>query len=164
MSDFESSPEPTTMARNDGAVLWSDARLLGFGPLDDTHQEFYQVTFRLLTCNGAGALSAIARFEAHARQHFQQEEEWMITTNFPASGCHVDEHAAVLKSVVEVRQAMEDGRADESLAHDLARELFTWFPGHADYLDSALAAWMAKRQYGGQPVVVRRSVAHPGSA
>jgi hypothetical protein len=42
--------------------------------------------------------------------------------------------------------------------HDFAGYLFEWFPGHADYLDSALAAWMTKRRFGGKPVVLRRSV------
>jgi hypothetical protein len=36
--------------------------------------------------------------------------------------------------------------------------LFEWFPGHADYLDSALAAWMTKQTMGGKPVVFRRSI------
>ncbi|KWT98735.1 hypothetical protein APY03_0047 [Variovorax sp. WDL1] len=31
---------------------------------------------------------------------------------------------------------------------------------HADYLDSALAAWMCKQQFGGKPVVLHR----PGGA
>ena len=35
-------------------------------------------------------------------------------------------------------------------------ELERWFPGHADYLDSALAAWMFKREFGGKPVVLHR--------
>lgn len=148
--------DAATRARDDADIVWSDARLLGYGPLDATHKEFYQVAFRLLTCDTAGAPVAIALFEAHARHHFEQEESWMASTRFPASGCHIDEHAAVLRSVCEVREALAEGRADESLAHDLARHLLAWFPGHADYLDSALAAWMVKRQYGGQPVVVRR--------
>jgi hypothetical protein len=31
-------------------------------------------------------------------------------------------------------------------------------PGHADYLDSALAAWMSKQIDGGKPVVLRRKL------
>lgn len=79
----------------------------------------------------------------------------MQGTGFPAADCHIDEHEAVLKSVREVRQALADG-TDAELARDLARELVRWFPGHADYLDSALSQWMVKRQHGGAPVVLRR--------
>ena len=44
---------------------------------------------------------------------------------------------------------------------DAAEHLLAWFPGHADYLDSALAHWMCKQRLGGKPVVLRRGVAHP---
>lgn len=145
-----------TLPAHDTSLVWSDARLLGFGPMDETHEEFYRVTFRLLTCDAAGAAAALSDFEDHARQHFELEEGWMVSTAFPPRDCHIDEHAAVLKSVSEVRQALAEGRANETLVHDLALHLFRWFPGHAGHLDSALAAWMSKLRFGGKPVVVRR--------
>ena len=80
----------------------------------------------------------------------------MQDTAFPAASCHADEHAAVLASVREVRSAVDEGRAGAELLHRLAEHLFDWFPAHADYMDSALAAWMCKRSLGGQPVVLRR--------
>jgi hemerythrin len=146
--------------RNDGdnSFAWSDARLLGYKPMDDTHQEFYDVTFRLLTCDAGTAQAAMAAFEAHAVSHFGQEEEWMRATAFPPTDCHADEHAAVLKSTREVRAALAEGRAGPELVHDFALHLFQWFPGHADYLDSALVAWISKKAYGGKPVVLRRKV------
>ncbi len=150
----EEAPRPA----GDADVLWSDARLLGFAPMDRTHEEFYRVAFDLLTTDDARAAPAIAAFEAHAVEHFELEERWMRETGFPARDCHADEHAAVLASVREVRAEVEAGRAGAALLHRLAEQLFAWFPGHADYLDSALAAWMSKRVLGGQPVVLRRSL------
>lgn len=142
--------------QSDTSFIWSDARLLGFKPMDETHEEFFLVAFKLLTCDEAGAPKALEDFEAHAVSHFGQEEEWMVSTGFPPRDCHMDEHAAVLKSTREVREAFTSGQAGLELVHDFAMHLFQWFPGHADYLDSALAAWMAKRTYGGKPVVLRR--------
>lgn len=144
--------------RADTSLLWSDARRLGFTPMDETHEEFYRVSFDLLTCTAATAAAAMEAFERHAQAHFQQEEDWMRQTDFPPRDCHIDEHAAVMQSVREVREGLAAGRLDEAVVQDLARHLFEWFPGHADYLDSALAAWMSKRQYGGQPVVLRRAL------
>lgn len=40
----------------------------------------------------------------------------------------------------------------------LAQALAVWFPGQADYLDSALAQWMVKKQLGAIPVVVRKNL------
>jgi hemerythrin-like metal-binding protein len=158
------APEPQLRDANaprnasDSSFLWSDARLLGYQPMDDTHKEFYDVAFRLLTCDDSNVLSALEAFEQHAVSHFGQEEEWMRSTNFPPAECHVDEHAAVLKSTREVLAAVREGRAGADLVHDFAIHLFQWFPGHADYLDSALSAWMSKRTYGGKPVVLRRKL------
>lgn len=143
---------------SDSSFVWSDARLLGYKPIDDTHKEFYDVAFRLLTCDARSAESAMAAFEAHAVSHFGQEEDWMRSTAFPAADCHIEEHAAALKSTREVRAALTEGRAGVELVHDFATYLFQWFPGHADYLDSALSAWMSKKAYGGKPVVLRRKL------
>jgi hemerythrin len=143
---------------SDSSFAWSDARLLGYKPMDDTHKEFFDVAFRLVICDSGNAEAALAAFESHAVSHFGQEEDWMHSTAFPATNCHVEEHAAVLKSTRELRAALMEGRAGVGLVHDFAIHLFQWFPGHADYLDSALAAWMSKKTYGGKPVVLRRKL------
>ena len=85
----------------------------------------------------------LAAFAAHAESHFNDELKWMKATDFPSTDCHVDEHNAVLKSVHEVQEVVAKGRFE--VARDLARELVRWFPGHADYLDSALAHWVIKK-------------------
>lgn len=88
----------------DNSLVWSDARLLGFTPMDETHMEFYDVALRLVTCTDTSALAAIEEFEKHAVSHFEQEEEWMRATNFPPRECHIKEHDGVLKSVREVKR------------------------------------------------------------
>jgi hemerythrin-like metal-binding protein len=149
-----SAPTPP----GDNNLSWSDARLLGFTQMDEVHKEFYAVTLKLVTCTDATAEAAIDEFERHAISHFEQEDEWMRSTNFPSRDCHIDEHAAVLTSVGEVKEAVGLGRAGAELVRDIGMHLFDWFPGHADYLDSALAAWMTKRTMGGKPVVLRRKI------
>jgi hemerythrin len=63
---------------------------------------------------------------------------------------------AVLKSVAEVQELVAAG--DHAICHRLVQELNDWFPGHADYLDSALAHWMVKQRFGGKPLVLRRTL------
>ncbi|MGF6981889.1 hemerythrin [Paraburkholderia atlantica] len=158
MTDSVLKDVEAPVRESDNSLLWSDARLLGFTPMDDVHKEFYEVALRLVTCTHASALAAIEEFEKHAVSHFEQEDEWMRTTNFPPRDCHIEEHEAVLKSVREVKAAVEAGQAGSALVHDIGMHLYNWFPGHADYLDSALAAWMTKQTMGGKPVVLRRTI------
>jgi hemerythrin-like metal-binding protein len=140
------------------SFVWSDARLLGFGPMDSTHEEFYQVTFALMTSDEKSATQRLAVFESHALSHFEQEAEWMKASAFPGMECHLDEHSAVLQTTTEIRRAFESGNCDVATVHDFAIHLFSWFPGHADFMDSALASWMTQKKHGGRPVVLRRSL------
>lgn len=163
MTDQTSTRTPARNAdapapASDNSLVWSDARLLGFPQMDDVHKEFYTVALQLVISTDATAAAAIDAFEKHAISHFEQEDEWMRSTNFPPRDCHIDEHAAVLKSVAEVKEAVAQGRAGAELVRDIGMHLFDWFPGHADYLDSALAAWMTKQTMGGKPVVLRRKI------
>ena len=83
----------------------------------------------------------------------------MRETGFPPGDCHIDEHAAVLRSAAEVEPLVAAGHV--AVGRSFVEELARWFPGHADYLDSALAAWMCKRQYGARPVVLHRKPQRP---
>ena len=133
---------------------WSDRYLLGYKPIDDTHREFVDCVDALLTVSDDKVAEALEAFARHAEAHFAQEDEWMNADGFPARECHVDEHAKVMDSVREVQQLVAQGNVE--VARDLARALMDWFPGHADYMDSALATWMVKKSHQGRPLVLRR--------
>jgi hemerythrin-like metal-binding protein len=137
-------------------LAWSDAFVLGHGPIDDTHREFVDCVRAIQTAGDADLLAALHALEAHARRHFGDEDRWMRETDFPPRDCHIDEHGAVLRSIEQVRALAEAG--DPSEIRRLAQALADWFPGHADWLDSALAHWLCKRALGGKPVVLRRDL------
>ena len=133
--------------------------VLGYNPMDDVHAEFHEVVDRATHCTDAEFPDRLEAVVDHLRRHFETEDRWMDETNFPPGDCHRDEHAAVLKSAGEVL-ALEPEALLE-VGRDFVRELTDWFPGHADYLDSALAAWMFNRTYGGKPVVLHRRSPEP---
>jgi hemerythrin len=146
MSDLKHDP--------DAPAASQVAPPLGYEPMDTLHVEFDEL---LTLANSPGEHdwpALLGRIDAHLRQHFEAEDRWMSETDFPPRDCHMDEHAAVLKSSGEVLALAVQG--DTSHAKRFVEELARWFPGHADYLDSALAAWMCKRQFGGRPVVLHR--------
>jgi hemerythrin len=134
---------------------WDDSYLLGYAPMDDTHRQFVDALDALLASDDAQLAARLEAFQRHANAHFSEENEWMESSGFPPKQCHLDEHAAVMKSVSWVLDAVRQG--DLAEGRRLAAALADWFPGHAFHLDSALAHWMVKRAYGGKPVVLRRS-------
>ena len=146
----------STQQNEPADFIWTDAFLLGFAQIDDVHREFVDVVNAMLHCSDDDFLHVLDNFTDHAKRHFNTEDAWMNETNFPASDCHIAEHAEVMKSTQEVRQRVENG--DIAIGRAFAIELTRWFPGHATYLDSALAQWMFRRQHGGKPIVFRRDI------
>jgi hemerythrin len=136
--------------------VWTDRLLLGFPEMDAEHRDFVDRVRALQQAAPEDIAQRLADFAAHAQRHFGAEDQWMRETDFPARDCHIDEHAAVLKSVAEVQAVVAAGNT--AVVKSLADELVRWFPGHADYLDSALAAWMAKRRWNAKPVIIRRNI------
>lgn len=139
------------------AATTHDDLRLGYQPMDTVHDEFVQLLDDLLAAGDEALAAALAAVHAHSRAHFAAEEQWMRETAFPASGCHAEEHAAVLASMEGVGRRVAAG--DHEAGRRLAQALADWFPGHAEYLDSALAHWMCKQRLGGKPVVLRRPAA-----
>ncbi|MBU1360794.1 MAG: hemerythrin domain-containing protein [Gammaproteobacteria bacterium] len=126
--------------------------------MDTVHAEFSEVVERATSSDDTEFFDRLDAVVTHLRHHFDEEDRWMRETGFPPADCHQQEHAAVLRSAEEVL-ALTELPQRLRVGRSFVRELAAWFPGHADYLDSALAAWMCKRAYGGKPVVVHRRTA-----
>lgn len=137
---------------------WHEGFLLGYAPMDRVHEEFVMLIRAVIDAPHRAVRGALDALAGHARQHFDDEDRWMAETAFPARQCHSDEHAAVLRSIEGVCKRVAHG--DCEAARRLAQALVDWFPGHADYLDAALAHWMCNLQLGGKPVVLRRHIEH----
>ena len=132
---------------------WRDDYALGHDAMDGTHREFVACVDTLLRAEDNALAAALDAFAEHARRHFAEEDLAMQQTTYGSAGCHVDEHAAVLKSVDEVRAALAQGHTE--VVHAFARALADWFPEHARVMDMGLARWLVQRRLGGSPVVIR---------
>ena len=146
----------TTGPTTEDAFIWSDKFILGYRPIDETHEEFVDLVRQMEAAQDHDLPPLLALFAEHAKSHFDLENQLMVETDFPPRDCHIDEHAAVMKSIEEVLALVNDGQY--AYGRSLIDELIRWFPSHADHLDSALAHWMCKRSLGGKPVVLRRNL------
>ncbi len=144
-------------ASNMVPMVWGDDMLLGYTPMDCVHEEFVKCVAAVQAAPDHQLLLLVVQLQEHLQSHFGEENRWMEENNFPAKECHINEHTAVQSSVTEVFLEVKEGNFTN--ARRLADELANWFPGHATYLDSALAHWMCKISLGGKPVVLRRNAA-----
>jgi hemerythrin len=133
--------------------FWQDRYKLGFDPIDQIHEDFVLIVDSLLQSDDVNQIrNSLESIERHTIEHFDTENRWMIESDFPAAVCHMEEHESVLASIRDVV-----ANFDAQLAKDLGMALMDWFPGHADYLDSALATWMVKQKFSASPLVFRRN-------
>ncbi len=137
-----------------GEFGWNASWLVGQAQLDGEHQAFVELIAALLAAPEDCLAQCLDEVVSHATAHFGQEDEWMRRTDFPARQCHMDEHAAVLRSAAGVRQLLRNG--DGQPARRFATELAAWFAPHVQHLDSALAAWICKQAWNAKPLVFQR--------
>ncbi len=133
---------------------WDDGFAVGHGEMDHTHHEFVDCVDALMRASDAEQAGALKAFAEHARRHFKEEDDAMRESAYGSSGCHVDEHAAVLKSLDEVSAVLEQGRHD--VVRQFAQALADWFPRHAEVMDLGLARWLNQRRLGGSPVLIQK--------
>ncbi|MDB5742277.1 MAG: hemerythrin-like metal-binding protein [Polaromonas sp.] len=136
------------------ACLWEDRLLVGHEQMDEEHQSFALLIAALQKAPDHALDACLAELIAHATHHFAQEDAWMCKLNFPARQCHMDEHAAVLRSAGGVRLRVHGG--DYQSARLFSKELAAWFPPHVQHLDSALASWICKLAWNAKPLVFHR--------
>ena len=139
---------------------WSDHWKLGYEPMDHIHEEFVGLLGQLQAAPENEYSHLMDQLIDHVKAHFEEEDRWMVQTEFPPRECHMDQHQQVLNSILEVRELLNDqDRQDRfEICRSLVLALVEWFDGHATHLDSALAHWMFKRQFGGKPVVIHKNI------
>jgi hemerythrin len=139
---------------------WRYDFALGEPSMDDMHREFVDRVEALRAVDDAQLLAALNDFEEHAQRHFGEEDNDMRASSYDASGCHINEHAAVLSSLSKVRDMLiRDGRYD--IVRAFVVELGRWFPEHVQVMDRGLARWLASKRLGGLPIAIRRRGAGP---
>lgn len=112
--------------------------LLGISEMDDTHGEFLTLLDRLQTADKTTFPTAFEDLLKHTSLHFENENELMMKTAFPAISEHRGEHNRVLRQFEEMAGLVRQGRIQ--MAKAFVNELLPdWFDLHLKTMDSELA-------------------------
>lgn len=114
-----------------------DVQSVGVEDMDRNHQEFMRLVAQLTSASGVEFVSFFKHFLQHTQAHFEQENEWMQTSNFAALADHVAEHLRVLNELRQLLPRVEKGSL--MLARGYVEQLPRWFNLHVLTMDAALA-------------------------
>jgi len=118
-------------------LQWSESLALGLPFMDDTHQEFVELLALVVQASDDDLLKTWQTLIEHTDEHFEREDQWMQNTRFSSSNCHSMQHKVILQVMREGDKRGCNGELD--VVRQMARELGTWFPQHAQSMDAALA-------------------------
>jgi hemerythrin-like metal-binding protein len=129
---------------------------LGDALLDRDHSELFRLVHALFDTPWDGLITAFDRLRTEARDHFGREDTDLRRLGGNNAACHLDEHAAVLKSLDEVHSILGNSATSSAMAQrlvaSLSLELLRWLPEHVSEMDADLAAVRSKSRFGGVPM------------
>lgn len=125
--------------------------------MDADHRRFGDLIEGLATASQSEAVDHLQRLRDFATEHFGVEDEELRQMSDSNASCHLDEHAAVLKSLNQVAEILKNEPSrGGGLIPGLVREFRRWLPEHVGSMDAAVAIARTKRRHGGAPVIIMR--------
>ena len=133
---------------NEDSVVWDDSYSVGFEPIDNQHKELVKMTNELFESCKQGAAVADKAFlhtikgaAEYARNHFSEEDKYMLQANYPKLNEHRKLHDDFLTTV---GKAIQDFTAGSTEPIGLARFLKNWLLTHIAEQDKQYAPYLAK--------------------
>jgi hemerythrin len=130
---------------------------LGDPKLDSDHDELNRLIEALAAAPPESVVAALRALQKHATEHFSMEDMDLRDMKDGNASCHIDEHAAVSKSLeevcVHVAPDPASARAQDMLIR-LVAELRRWLPVHVLEMDAGVASSRTKKRLGGAPIVL----------
>jgi hemerythrin len=112
--------------------------------LDALHHLLRQLTQQLHDCAQDEICSAYEQLLVTAEKAFAAEQLLMERHDFPATRCHLEQHARVLCALHQAHPAVMTG--DHNLAkHVGGRLLPEWFELHNSTLDASVSVWASNQ-------------------
>ena len=133
---------------NDDSVTWDDVYSVGFAPIDNQHKELVKMISELFeSCKQGSAvadkafLQTVKKAANYARDHFSDEDRYMVQVGFPNLSEHRKQHDDFMETVLK---SMHNYEAGNTAGIEMARFLKTWLLNHIAKSDKQYAPYLAK--------------------
>ena len=133
---------------NEDSVTWDNVYSVGFDPIDNQHKELVIMINQLFDACKQGSeaadkvfLQTIKSAVKYARNHFADEEQFMLKADYPDLNDHRKLHDDFVATVLKSMQEFESGK---TAPVEMARFLKNWLLSHIAKSDKQYAPYLAK--------------------
>ena len=125
-------------------IAWSDAYKIGVGQIDEEHEKLFGAYRSFIeSFNGSSGpdavKAAIIVLEDYITYHFTNEEELMISIDYPDLFVHKLEHLDFQVSITRFRSAVMAG---EDINQDFVKFFGHWLVAHITIMDRNIGAFL----------------------
>ncbi|MGD9978456.1 MAG: bacteriohemerythrin [Bacteroidales bacterium] len=116
-----------------GIFEWKDNYSVSINSIDNDHKRLFELMNQLFDAmtKGEGSkilLPLVDELHRYTAYHFNREEVYFRTTNYPNAQQHVQQHTAFVDKVGEFKAKISAGKLD--IAPDLLQFLRDWLLNH----------------------------------
>ena len=136
--------------RMDNLLTWNDSLSTGFDEVDLQHKKLISVINDVHTAMNApkqtyatGMSKALKKLTDYTFYHFDEEEKFMRTHDYPELDAHRKEHQSFIEQVN--RQIQTLSQADPEDGYRFYRFLGSWLLNHIAKSDQAWAAFISDK-------------------
>jgi hemerythrin-like metal-binding protein len=129
-------------------VVWDDAYSVNFEPIDKQHKELVKMINDLFDNCKKGAVTAdkaflqtIKKAADYAKNHFSDEDKYMVQAGFPKLTEHRKQHDDFVETVFKSINEFEAGK---TAPIELAQFLKKWLLNHIAISDKQYVPYLAK--------------------
>ena len=133
---------------NEDFVTWDDVYSVGFEPIDIQHKELVKMTNELFKSCKQGAeaadeayLRTIKKAVEYARNHFSEEEKYMVQADYPELNEHRKLHDEFMATILN---AIHEFTLRNTAPIEMARYLKKWLLHHIGMVDKEYAPYLIK--------------------
>lgn len=129
------------------ALTWSEDLAVGFGRIDEQHQElFVRYNNLIQSCkegSGREAITSMLDFMVdYVTTHFAEEDRFMTRYGYPERGEHLAEHRELFAHVDSVRRELQERGPTVAVITSINHTMLNWLIRHVKQTDIKLARFL----------------------
>lgn len=132
------------------AMTWNESLRVGFGLIDDQHQELFTRYDTLISACKEGKGKDVIRpmlefLMEYVERHFAEEERCMLRYAYPDREEHLAQHREMVKQINEVYEELKEKGATVGVITSISHSIFNWLLKHVKQTDVLLGRFLAQQ-------------------